>query len=234
MASEQIENIHNELKSKLTPDVNEIIETENVIFQLSTLEKQKNNDNPNISSIDLGECEQRLKEQEGLSNEDNLIVLKTDIKSSELSSTYVQYEIYNPKTLKLISMDICKDILITIRVPANLDESTKSIYDSLNKSGYNLFDLNDSFYNDICSTYTTGNGTDLTLADRKKLIYDNNGNVSLCQDGCIFQYYNLTIKKAKCDCSVQVEKTITEIEKIKFDKNQFVDSFFTTLKNSNF
>ena len=143
ITSEQIENIHNELKSKLTPDVNKIIETENVIFQLSTLEEQKNNDNPNVSSIDLGECEHRLKEQEGLSIEDNLIVLKIDIKSSELSSTYVQYEIYNPKTFELISMNICKDILITIRVPANLDESAKSIYDSLNKSGYNLFDLND-------------------------------------------------------------------------------------------
>ena len=96
MTSEQIGNIHNELKSKIAPDVNEVIETENVIFQLSTLEEQKNSNNQNISSIDLGECEQRLKEQEGLSNEDNLIVLKTDIKSSDLSSTYVQYEIYNP------------------------------------------------------------------------------------------------------------------------------------------
>ena len=70
--------------------------------------------------------------------------------------------------------------------------------------------------------------------DRKHLIYDNNGNISLCQDGCTFESYNLTTKKAKCDCSVQVEETITEIEKIKFDKNEFVNSFFNTLKNSNF
>ena len=62
----------------------------------------------------MGECEQRLKEQEGLSNEDNLIVFKTDIKSSDLSSTYVQYEIYNPKTLELFSTDVCEDISITV------------------------------------------------------------------------------------------------------------------------
>ena len=42
----------------------------------------------------------------------------------------------------------------------------------MSQFGYNLFDLNDSFYNDICSTYTTENGTDLTLADRKNLIFD--------------------------------------------------------------
>ena len=111
----------------------------------------------------------------------------------------------------------------------NLDESTKSIYNSLSQSGYNLFDLNDSFY-----IYTTENGTDLTLADRKNLIYDNNGNASLCQDGCTLESYNLITKKAKCDCSIQVEETITEIQKIKFDKNYLVNSFFNTLKNSNF
>ena len=234
ISSEQIKDIYNELISRIIPKVNKEIETQNVIVQLSTLEELKNNNYPNASSIDLGECEQRLMEQEGLFNEKYLIIFKIDIKSPDLLSTYVQYEIYNLVTLELISLEVCKDIPISVSVPVNLDESTKSIYDSLSKSGYNLFNLNDSFYNDICSTYTTENGTDLTLADRKNLIYDNNGNISLCQDGCTFESYNLTTKKAKCNCSVQVEETITEIEKIKFDKNEFVNSFFNTLKNSNF
>ena len=75
----------------------ELIETENVIFQLSTFEEQKNNDNPKVSSIDLGNCEKLIKGKAGLSEEDQLIVLKTDIKSEDSSITYVQYEIYNPK-----------------------------------------------------------------------------------------------------------------------------------------
>ena len=69
-------------------------------------------------------------------------------------------KINNPRTLLLISLDECKGSSISISVPVNLDESTISIYDSLQKSGYNLFNLSDSFYNDICSTYTTGDGTD--------------------------------------------------------------------------
>ena len=122
MTIEQIEEIYNQLKTKITVDANEIIETENVIFQISSLEEQKNSNNPNVSSIDLGKCEQRLKTQEGLLDEDNLIVFKTDIKSRDLSSTYVQYEIYNPKTLEIISMDICKDITIRISIPVNLNK----------------------------------------------------------------------------------------------------------------
>jgi len=234
ITSVQIRELYRQLKLMVTKNTNKIIETENVIFQISSLEEQKNSNNPNISSIDLGVCEQLLKTQEGLSDEDNLIVFKIDIKNEDLSSTYVQYELYNPKTLKRISIGVCTDISISVKVPVNLDESSKSLYDSLSQLGYNLFDLNDSFYNDICSTYTTENGTDLTLADRKNLIYDSNGNVSMCQDGCSYQYYNLTTKKAKCNCQVQVEETIIDLEQLKFDKNQLVDSFYTTLKNSNF
>ena len=234
ISCENIKKIFDRLKQTISSDSNKIIETENVVFQLSTLEEQKNNNNPNISSIDLGECEQLIKNQEGLSENDNLIVLKTDIKNEDLSLTYVQYEIYNPLNLKLISLDICSDIPISISFPISLNENTKSIYDSLCQSGYNLFDLNDSFYNDICTTYTTEDGTDLTLADRKNLIYDTNSNISICQDRCTFQYFNTTTNKAKCDCSIQLEETNTDVSKIKFDKKELADTFFNTLKNSNF
>ena len=234
VSNDQIGKVYDLLKQKIAADANELIETENVIFQISTLEVQKNSNNPNVSSIDLGECEDRLKEQEGLSESDELIVIKTDIKSEDLSSTYVQYEIYNPIYLTKISLEVCEDISISVSVPVNLDESIKSNYYSLSQSGYNLFDLSDSFYNDICSTYTTENGTDLTLIDRKNLIYDTSGNVSMCQDGCTFQSYNLTTKKANCDCAVQISETETDVSKIKFDKNELADSFFNTLKNSNF
>ena len=159
---------------------------------------------------------------------------KIDIKNDDLSITYVQYEIYNPKTLKIMSLEDCKDILISIKVPVNLDEITQTIYDSLNQLGYNLFDINDNFYNDICSTYTTENGTDLTLSDRKKIIYDNKGDFTMCQEGCTFQEYNLTTKKSQCDCFVQSTEIITEINKIQFENSNIKDEFFNTLNNSNF
>ena len=234
MANYQIKEIYDILKHNISDNSINIIQTENVIFQLSTFEEQKNSDNPNVSSIDLGKCEELIKSQEGLNEEDNLIVLKTDIKSDDLTSTYVQYEIYHPYSLALISLEVCKDIPINVNIPVTLDENAQSVCDSLCESGYNLFDLNDSFYNDICTTYTTENGTDLTLAGRKNLIYDNNGNVSMCQEGCTFQSFNCTTRKAKCDCSVQTRDIITDIKIINFDKEEIVGNFFNTLKNSNF
>ena len=234
ITSEQIEDIYSTLKKNINKDSNEIIKTENAVFQISTLEEQKNNNAPDTSSIDIGECEKILKEKEGLTEEEELIIYKIDIKNDDSSKTYVQYEIYNPNTLLLIPLDICKNTTISISAPIKLDENTISIYDSLQKSGYNLFNLNDSFYNDICSTYTTENGTDLTLADRKNIIYNNNGNVSMCQEGCTFQSYNISTKKSECSCAIQVTNTTTNIEKLNFDENIIFDQFFKTLNNSNF
>ena len=200
LTSDQLKKLYEDLKSHISENASEIIATENVIFQISSLSEQKENDNTNISSTDLGECEKILKNNSGLTEEDELIVYKIDIKNEDLSFTYVQYEIYNPKNLEdPMSLDACEDVSIIVNVPVKLDENTQTIYNRLSKSGYNLFDLEDDFYNDICSTYTTNYGTDLTLSDRKKVIYDTSGDITMCQEGCTFQSYNLTTRKSQCD-----------------------------------
>ena len=234
LSNDQLNATYNYIKSLIKANTSKIITTENVIFQISPLSEQKGNDNPNISSIDLGECEKILKNNSNLTDEDDLILYKIDIKNEDSSITYVQYEIYNPKTLQMISLEYCKDLSIIVNIPVNLDENTQIIYDSLTKSGYNLFDLEDDFYNDICSTYTTENGTDLTLADRKSIIYDNSGDITMCQEGCTFEYYNLTTRKSQCDCEVQTNATVTNIDEINFENTNLAKEFFNTLNNSNF
>ena len=238
MKNEQIGEIFNEIKDNiLTQDYkgeDTVIQTENVIFQISTLEGQKNSLNPNISTIDLGECENILKKQYNLTNKDSLIVVKTDIKSEDLSATYVQYEIYDPNTLKQLNLSYCQDVKITVNIPVNLDSDTMSLYDSLSGSGYNLFNAEDDFYNDICAVYTSANGTDMTLEDRKKEIFSMSGNITMCQSGCEFEYYNITTRRAKCDCEAQSKETETDANNIDFNGGNFATSFLSTLTNSNF
>ena len=235
MSNEQVGEVYTSIKENfLTEDYNgenTIIETENVVIQISTLEEQKNSINPNVSTIDLGECENILKEKYNISKDYSLIVLKTDIKNDDLSVTYVQYEIYHPITKKQLDLKYCNDIKITVNVPVNLDDNAILLYDSLSESGYNLFDSEDDFYNDICSTYTSENGTDMTLADRKDEIYSVAGNITMCQTGCIFELYNKTTKKAKCNCDAQVNSTETDISKIEFSISNIL---LSTLTNSNF
>ena len=241
MNEEQIEHLFKDLKENyLTTDYNgenTIIQTENVIFQISSLKDQKNDDNPNVSSIDLGECEQELINHYKIPKNMSLIMFKTDIKTKDLTQTYVQYEIYDPRNMTIhLDLSICKDMKIIVNSPIKLDISTSHLYDNLKESGYDLFNESDSFYTDICSIYTSKKGTDMTLTDRKQEIYSSFGNKSLCQSGCELEYYNSTNKKAKCDCSPQtneIEPVLSSSNK-KFNAKKIADSFFSTLKNSNF
>ena len=226
MTNEQIGQIYNLLREEIGNNTeNKIIETKNVIIQISSIEEQKNNINPNISSINLGQCEDIIKRNEELSDNDELTIIKIDIKSNDLKSTYVQFEIYNPIESHFISLDICGNIQIVISTPVKLLDKTEYLFNNLRESGYNLFNISDKFYKDFCSTYTSENGTDLTLADRKNLIYDNNANAPMCQEGCIFEDYNSTIQQAKCKCKAQTQEIITDKNNIKFSKQLIIESF---------
>ena len=234
IALEQIEEIKNLLLSQDYNGENTIIETETVIIQLSTLEDQMAQDNSNVSNIDLGECADRLKEENHIGDDEDLIIYKTDIKTTDSSSTYVTYEVYD-SSLNKLDLSICSDVQISINVPVHLDDSLDHLAKSLTDSGYNIFDENDTFYNDICSTYTSENGTDILLSDRKKDIYSTTQNATLCQTGCELESYNSTSKKAKCNCDVTSNNDITTLKVDNlFNKKEIAKSFYDTLANSNF
>ena len=206
----QMNRINNEIKEEYLKDEyngeNNIIKTENVIFQVTTLNNQTDSNYKDLSLIDLGECSQKLKDFYKIPEKESLIVYKTDIKTSNYVQTYVQYEIYNPLNLDRLDLSICENTKITINTKINLDNSTISLYDNLKESGYDLFNKSDPFYTDVCSIYTSENGTDLTLLDRNTEIFEKNGNISLCQTGCKLSYFNSKTKEIKCECTPKLMK----------------------------
>lgn len=58
---------------------NTIIKTKNILYEVSKLEDQKNSELTYISSIELDECEERIRKQHHIKENDDLIILKTDI-----------------------------------------------------------------------------------------------------------------------------------------------------------
>ena len=240
MTNEQIIDIYDNIKENIVKKFdnnNTIIETQNAAFQVSTVEQQKYNVRA-ISSVDLGECEELIKNSiPGFHKEDELIIFKTDIKYEEKCSTYVYYEVYNPYTLEPVNLSVCDKKEITIDVPVYLAQNVEEMKEKLDGYGYDIFDENDDFYNDICTKFTTDSGTDMNLNDRRNDIYGLVNNVSLCQKGCVFKSYNSTSKKSKCNCDIQEEKTIIEeLTDIKdnFAKNkEIIEIFRNPLSLSN-
>ena len=225
---------NNIINSNFTDDYL-LIKTPSLKFQLSTQEFINSFGNLNTSKINLGECENKLKKKHNISDENSLIIFKIDIENSNKSYTYVQYEIYNPETYQQLSLDICNNLLINITIPAKLDSETQLLYEKLKDYGYNLFDINDKFYNDICTKYTTENSTDILLTDRRNDIYYKYGNKAICQDGCNLASYNGSSEEATCQCQPQTNKTDLNLNIIKnYNIKDVNQVFFKTLNNSNF
>ena len=236
LTNEQIKELYKDLKNYILNDYDGnpiIINTGNAKIQISTLDEQKNEDSE-LSNVDLGNCEKVLRDKYCKTDEDELVMLKFDITLNDTKSTYVQYEIYESNSKAFLELKECSGSDVIINVPIDLDSDLEFLYDLLSNSGYNLFDANDSFYNDICSAFSSENGTDILLYDRRMDIYQKTLNISLCQDGCKFLSYNSETKKAECDCPIQTNEIEIDLSEIKFNSNKMVADFYETLKNSNF
>ena len=175
----------------LTENKEDIIKKEdNVQYQMTTSDNQKNNTNKNMSTIDLGDCEKKLKDVYDIDPSLPLIIFKIDYFAPDTLIPIIGYEIYHPITKEKLNLSHCEDILIKLNIPVNIDE------DSLFK-----YDPNSEFYNDNCFTYTTENGTDIILTDRKQEFADN--NLSLCENNCNYTGYNEENKQSSCDCNIK-------------------------------
>ena len=199
-------------------------------FQLSSVEFQERNiNNENTTNVFLGKCKDKLKEKYNLQENELLLMLKVDIFKKNSLIHLVEYEVYNYNRNEKLNLEYCDDIKINIYVPIQLDNKAIMLYNHLNSSRYNLFDINDPFYTDICSNYTTINGTDISLIDREKEYY--NESLLLCQgDGCIFDSYDSKIKKVKCYCPIsQIAKTENNITNQ--NENNFINTILEKYNN---
>ena len=102
------------------------LEEGNIIYQITTSENQKNKNYINISSIHLGDCENKLKEKYKISQDLSLIILKLNIFIPEYSIPLVQYEVFNPITLESLNLKYCNQTFINILFPALINE--KELY----------------------------------------------------------------------------------------------------------
>ena len=65
-------------------------------------------------------------------------------------------------------------------------------------SGIDIFNKSSEFFNDICSTFSSENGTDVPIKDRQNDYYQD---ISLCQEGCVYNGYDREKNKINCDCN---------------------------------
>ena len=209
----------------------------NFFYQITTSENDKNfldemnNKTNQFSKIDLGECENYLKDHYHINRNISLIIVKFEKMTNNSLERSLQYEVYEPFNKTKLNLSICSNTSIDIYVPMILSEELNNLYNELKDLGYDLFDEKSDFYQDICTPFKSPNGTDVLLSDRYNYYFNNHETV--CQSNCKFSDYSIESQYLKCECDVSNSKIDTEDVK-KFTPKTLYESFYDILKFSNY
>ena len=186
-------------------------------FKITFTTTNNQKQNTNTTTINLGKCEDKLKNFYNITFNNSLYVLKIDLKEEGLKIPIIEYEIFYPlynDELILLDLSICQNDKIDVIIPVKINDTI----DKYNpRSGY---------YNDMCYKHTSQYGTNVSLNDRREEFVNN--NMTLCEESCEFVDYDYTNEKVICSCEIKIN--LPFFKDIKFDKNKFYESF-TNIKN---
>ena len=170
----------------------EILVIKIMAITFTTTKIQMSNSKANMTNIDLGECEKKLRDFYNLTKNETLYIIKLDIFQEGLKIPKVVYDVYSKLSganLIKLNLSVCQNCKISLSIPIVITENL----DKLNSSS--------GYYNDICYVATSNIGTDISLKDRKEEFINNNKTV--CQEDCDFSEYDYDTQRAKCSCKVK-------------------------------
>ena len=196
-----------------------IIDETKTNYELTTTGK-KGPSRPGISYVRLADCETALMDFYKI-DKGPLYIFKFDIYIGGKEGPTVDYRVYYPlddgTNLEPLDLTNCEGKAVFISFSVNLTGDPA------------FYDKNSPYYNDICVSYSTSDGVDLTLGDRQNQYIEN--NKSLCEEDCVFVGYDS--KTSVVECSCEVKFTLPLISEIKIDKNKLY-KFMDIKKIANF
>ena len=191
-----------------------VLEEEGNTYEIVTTNKTTLD--PRTSYIKLGSCENTLKNYYNIEKDAALYLLKLDALREGMQNPKVEYLVYYPlngQKLEQLDLTLCEGDELSLLFSANLTDDE------------DLYNKNSAYYNDICYTYTTEDGTDIPIQARQQKFKNN--NQSLCEEGCEFVQYHYDTEKAECACNVKINVPL--VSEIKIDKDSLYK--FADLKN---
>jgi len=185
------------------------------------------------SILNISKCESALKTKYGLSNEEQLMIIKSDIikQLKEYTGTSTDYQLFSTSLGAFLPLTECQKPGIggvEISNPfniSNLQSAFQFRYGDAFTKGYDVFSSDSPFYTDVCTPFTNENGNDVLLDERRSDYF--NENLNLCDDGCTFVSYNPSTHLYTCSCPIKGTNNT------KIDSKELDESFYKKHKNSN-
>ena len=185
--------LHNELYDLVLTAIENkkihIIKEENVIYQIYAL-NNKNIREQNLTYIDFEDCAKILRENNKLTQRDDIIVFKIEYISPDFKIPIIEYALFGVYGTKRFNLLSCNNIKINYYIPKEINDYEDYKYDPYN-----------NYYKDKCLPSFSDNMMDLTLKDRIEIF--NSYNMSLCESICTYKGYEFN--NIICECSVKTK-----------------------------
>ena len=227
----------------------QIIFGNNISITLTSvrIEKEKNistGDPPsNETIVDLSACEALLKKKYGIPEDEDLLIVKGDT-IKKMSESYfgksVEYQVFSISLQCFLPLNDCaeQDTPVIVTNPFSTQELVTELQNKIGaivSNGYDPFNSESPFYNDICTPFTNENGNDVLLNERRTDYF--NENINICDKDCTFSHYDPKTKMYTCKCKIQIlgkesEENGTKSETTYVNKT-LPESFYKRQKNSN-
>ena len=236
--------IYNLPKSEIIIGNNISIELTSVSLELKKIAEKiagtfiKEEEKPETSALDLSECQKILKKKYGISEEEDLMIIKGDTfkELSQFYGTQTDYQLFSTSLGAFLPLDACQEGGAKVEVvnPFKTENiilgSFQYKISSVITNGYNVFDKDSPFYHDVCTPFTNENGNDVLLEDRINDYF--NEQLNICESGCTFKEYNVTTNLYTCNCPIKntINQDISEVQEV---SEEFPKDFFKKHKNSN-
>ena len=161
-----------------------------------------------------------------------MIIVKSEKKSDKVLDKNIDFNVYEPYNRSQLNLSLCDENSFNLLIPFELNIEIQQLYEQIKKLGYNMFDIKDPFYQDICTPYDSSDGTDILISDRINYFY-NNDNVK-CQQNCKFSNYSVEFHYLKCSCSESSNNESELFErKVKLESKKMYERFYEVLKYPN-
>ena len=170
---------------------------------LDPIEQVKNG----ISGLNLGNCINILKKHYKIPNEEDLIIVEIETKEDKEKNKNlnkkldfvnlgknVQVSIYDKSNRKL-DISYCDEITIMKSI-GDLEDVDFTTAKKMADQGVDVFNVNDTFFNDICHPFKSERG-DIIIKDRRDDLFQN---VTFCGEGCLYNGIDYNYMIAKCIC----------------------------------
>ena len=198
-----------------------IIEDKNTKYQITSTFNQNNKKYDNVSTVILGECENTLKDENDINEDDTLIMLKLDHYIEGLYIPIIEYIVFDPYSNKLLDLSQCQK---------NNNSINYYIPLSINPDNLYIHDPSSDYYINNCNIHHNEKGVDMTIYERKNE-YNNKG-LSLCQSNCIMVEYIFEKEKVNCECQIQTNLNLDSYNN-KIDKYKLLNKFINLKKIMN-